>query len=651
MTMQIKEIILYNKNGEIRRLPFKIGEVNIITGKSKTGKSAIIEIVEYCLGRSEFLIPEGVIRKTVAWYGLKLQFNDQEVFIAKAPPEGTNDSQSQVYLEVGKDVEPPDISKLQPNTNDDGLIEYLGRLIGISPNLHTPKENETRLPLEANFKHSRFFLFQKQSVMADESVLFHRQKESFMPLTIKDVLPYFLGAVREDYLKLESELRSAKRKLKLLKKRNMEYQLLSGSDSSRAKSLLEEAKQVGLIEEVFQSDNQEEIIERLKLAIKWEPYKIQGFEIDQLEKLREQRRLYVEELTQVSEQIRAAELYAAEALGYSDEANQQRLRLESIGLFDEEGQSEECRCPFCYSKLEQEVPTIENMNQSLSRLKNNLQEVIRERPKLRAYIEGLENHREELKEKIKVVSLSIETLLNEQEVARELEDVNRRISRVVGRISLFLESYQEIYENPELLKEIQNLESHITNLENLLDIEKKEELLSSILSRISKYMTEYAKQLELEHADSPYRLDIKNLTVVADQEERPIPMHRMGSGENWLGCHLISHLALHKYFIQKNRPIPSFLILDQPTQVYFPTEKYNIMEGDPDELTDEDRQAVMKMFSLLFNVCNELYPSFQIIVLDHANLLTEDFQKALVEEPWRNGRALIPEEWIQQIEN
>ncbi|TKH07518.1 DUF3732 domain-containing protein [Peribacillus simplex] len=289
---------------------------------------------------------------------------------------------------------------------------------------------------------------------------------------------------------------------------------------------------------------------------------------------------------------------------------------------------------------------LQHINKSLQRLYDNLQVVIREQPKLRNYINGLEKDKEKVQEIIKTVSLSIETLINENEVATEIEDLNRRISRVIGRISLFLESYQEIQDDHELKREISDLDSHISYLETLLEEDKKEELLSSILSRISKYMTEWAKELELEHSDSPYRLDIKNLTVIADQEERPIPMKRMGSGENWLGCHLISHLALHKYFIQKQRPIPSFLILDQPTQVYFPPELYQKMEGDPEELTDDDRKAVKMMFDLLFKVCLELNPNLQIIVLDHANLQYTEFQNALVEDPWRNEMALIPKEWI-----
>jgi len=86
MSMQIKSISLYNSSGDIRSLSFKRGSVNIITGKSNTGKSSIIEIIDYCLGQPKFKIPEGVIRDTVLWYAVVYQINGTQVLIAKPTP-------------------------------------------------------------------------------------------------------------------------------------------------------------------------------------------------------------------------------------------------------------------------------------------------------------------------------------------------------------------------------------------------------------------------------------------------------------------------------------------------------------------------------------------------------------------------------------
>jgi hypothetical protein len=156
------------------------------------------------------------------------------------------------------------------------------------------------------------------------------------------------------------------------------------------------------------------------------------------------------------------------------------------------------------------------------------------------------------------------------------------------------------------------------------------------------------KRLQLEHSDWPYRFDMRNLTVTADRTGRPIPMKRMGGGKNHLGCHLTALLALHNHFIVENRPVPGFLLLDQPAQGYFPDlQQYKTLSGTTEETTgsDADLEAVQKMTKLLFDICEKLAPNFQIILLEHANLPDEQFQNALVEEPWTQGRALIPEDW------
>ena len=57
--MQILELVLYGYNQKVRHLPFKLGQVNIITGRSKSGKSAVGDIIDYCLGGNSCNIADG----------------------------------------------------------------------------------------------------------------------------------------------------------------------------------------------------------------------------------------------------------------------------------------------------------------------------------------------------------------------------------------------------------------------------------------------------------------------------------------------------------------------------------------------------------------------------------------------------------------
>ena len=113
-------------------------------------------------------------------------------------------------------------------------------------------------------------------------------------------------------------------------------------------------------------------------------------------------------------------------------------------------------------------------------------------------------------------------------------------------------------------------------------------------------------------------------------------MDEMGSGEkSEIGCHILAHLALHRHFVREKRPVPRFLFLDQPTQVYYPPERD--ADGRLDTLNDEDRTAVHRLFAVIFRLVRKVAPDLQVIITDHADLDDLDFQTALVER-WRGGK-------------
>jgi hypothetical protein len=325
------------------------------------------------------------------------------------------------------------------------------------------------------------------------------------------------------------------------------------------------------------------------------------------------------------------------------------MRLQSIHLFEGIDDSKNV-CPLCASELQATIPKVSKVMDSLLRLNEDLATVERERPRLREYIDELKVERENIRQEIADKEFSLKAVLAEQEAATELRDNNARIARVVGRISLYLDTIRVVDETSGLDKAVKDAQNGVKRLERLLSDEETEDIQASMLNRIGLQMTEWARRLQLEHSRWPYRFDMRHLTVVADRTGRPIPMKRMGGGENYLGCHLIALLALHKHFIEENRPVPGFLILDQPTQVYFPSmQQYTTLTGTQEETlkSDADFEAVQRMTDLLFDVCSELSPHFQILLLEHANLPAEHFQQALVEEPWTKGRALIPMDWLR----
>jgi hypothetical protein len=489
MTMQIKSILLYNARGELRTLDFRLGSVNIITGKSSTGKSALIEIIEFCLGRSEFKVPEGVIRDAVAWYGVIYQLDQTQVLIAKPAPAPQANSQSQVYLETGTEITPPPFDELVPNTTDAAVTEYLSRLIGISPNQNIPEEGQSRGALEATLRHTSFYLFQKQGVVANEDLLFHRQSEPFIPQTIKDTLPYFLGVVQEDRLKLIQELREARRALRLAQRDLEEAEAIAGEGIRRGHSLMAEAQQVGLLDPHMMVDSADAVREALARTLSWQPRSVPPDGPDMAGDMQEQLAELREEFRSKHEQVEATHVFAREAEGYSSEAAQQEMRLEAVNLF-EDVEDSGSTCPLCSQTLSRPVTSADAMRGSLAKLRGSLATVNRERPRLREYIQQLESEQEAIRRRIGDAQAALAAVLDEQRAADEIRDANARIARVVGRISLYLETVTMTDERVSLQEAVRKARQQVDYYERRLDPTELEERKASILNSIGANMTQ-----------------------------------------------------------------------------------------------------------------------------------------------------------------
>jgi hypothetical protein len=115
----------------------------------------------------------------------------------------------------------------------------------------------------------------------------------------------------------------------------------------------------------------------------------------------------------------------------------------------------------------------------------------------------------------------------------------------------------------------------------------------------------------------------------------------MGSAANWVGYHIVAHLGLHEWFVEHDRPVPRFLMLDQPTQAFYPPD---VRDATEEEISDADRAAVHALFQVIDTAVSRLGGRLQVIVTDHANLEDPWFQEAVTEN-WRGGSALVPADW------
>lgn len=642
--MKIKSIHIYSFDGRRRDLAFHDG-LNVITGRSSTGKSALSDIVEYCMGRSTFNVPEGIIRDRVVWFAAIFRFAGEEVLVAKPAPSPGAQSLSTAMVRRGAKIDAPALAELAVNDSDDGVVALLTHLLGVPENTTDVPLESSRVSFDANVKHSFYYIFQKQGLVTNKEQLFYRQNEPQQPQAIKDTLPILLGVTGRDKFTLESRLRIAQRELRLNAKVLQQAREAIDNSEERAIGLLSEARAV----EIPLGDGETSVVALLRRALNWQPTpipeddssRISSIEGNLLE-LRDKRR-------EVQRRIEGAQQFSKRSEGFEAEASEQRDRLKSIKALPVDKATGEWQWPFARANLGMERPIAQVLLSELASLDEELNAVTGERPALAAYLVDQENSLAEIGDQIRKKEIELSSAISSSEMATALGNRNNAASRVVGRISLFIES---LVPNSELLRlqgEERRLRARVADLEERLGADDSDTKLMSALSNIAIHMSGYIAALGGEFSEFPARLDLHNLTVVIDRPGRPIYMSRTGGGENHLAYHLAALLSLHRFAATYNRPMPRFLMIDQPSQVYFPSDASYAAAGGSVEQTerqkDADLEAVRRLFDTLYRFSTEDAPGFQLIVTEHANMRDDWFQNSLVEPPWTKPPALVPEDW------
>ena len=648
--MKISSIHIYSHDGQRRDIRFKVDGLNVITGRSSTGKSALSEIIEYCMGRSSFNVPEGVIRDKVAWFAVIYQFGKEQVLVAKPTPPGGGASCSTAMLRRGAQLQAPEFKDLAVNTDDDNIVELLSRLLGIPENRTAVALEHSRDSYDANVKHTFYYLFQKQGLVANKDQLFYRQNEQFQPQAIRDTLPILLGVSSHDRYELESRLRTAQRDLRINSKQLEQARDAVDTSQEQAIGLYSEARTVGVIGNIDRNPNADGIIDALRSALSWKPETVPDDDGSRISLLEEELSQLRQDRRDAQTRIDAARQFAKRAGGYESEAAEQIDRLASIKALPKNPDSGEWQWPFSERNLALESPVATVLLNELESLDKELRIATGQRPKLEAYLTELAGKADGIAGAIKQKEAELSAAISANEVIAQMGTRNNAAARVVGRISLFLETLLPNEDIARLEAENRRLTNRVMQLENQIGADDSNERLTSILNNISAHVSRYIRQFNAEFSPYPVRLSLSQLTIIFDRPERSVPMGRTGGGANHLAYHLSALLALHLFAAQNNRPIPRFLLIDQPTQVYFPSEQvYKNADGSVQKTeADADLDAVRRLFELLLKFTQEDVPGFQLIVTEHANLRDQWFQESLVEQPWTKPPALVPEGWQDQ---
>jgi len=651
----LKYIGVLDGNDIVHHVEFSSG-VNVITGKSSTGKSAIIEIFDYCLGSSEFTIPSGIITDYAKLYFIVLSLNDSYIVVARKP----NSRRGFIRQETE-----PSIDKFNSNYFLDEFYvsdfnKELGKYFGLDItdtdediNDRSFRFNE-RKKGRPSIRNMMPFMLQHQNLIANKHSVFYRFDEKEKREQTIEQFKIFCGFVTQEYFTTKQKLADEERNLKALElekkyllakhDKNLslvsnllwQFQAITGTKlvDESAETVIKNPKQYLLrIESSFIriNDNLDQTSQELKSLI------------TDKNTLQAQKRELAISLSKVNFSINYANSYRDHLNGFSE--------IDSVKIHRTE-------CPFCKSEteiLEKEanslVAAIDWLNSELAKTPYFIDSFEVEAKDLQAKSNVLAQEEEEINKKIK-------TLQNINEDLKANKSLNEQGLKIKLQLESFLEALSES-DQSAIDEKIGQSKGEIKKLKAILfDKFNVEGKLKGAQTYINQLMNDIGKNFEFEESYKPInlRFSIDTFEIYHQKSDgEKIYLRSMGSGANWLYSHLTLFMSLLGYFCSLGNKalIPSILFLDQPSQVYFPV----AIRDDSDtfdakdlkqkregrELSpDEDLRAVTNMFDQLILFCEDTLKKTsiepQIIITDHADnlkLTNGDFEQLVNGRRWR----------------
>lgn len=652
----LKFIGLFDHQGRVHGVELKVG-LNLITGKSSTGKSSLIEIFDFCMGSSEDTIPHGVIKDNAELFFLWLSINGNDYLLGR-------DITGKICYIVGN-PEIENVWELQSivfDGNDYSKDDYkvqLGLMFGIDATNTAETAEQLKDKRKGagrpSVRNMMPFILQHQNLVANKQALFYRFDQKEKREDTINQFKVFAGFVDANYYALAVEASILNDKIEKLKKQlskaeedvQTTYNKLL-DDLSVYTDITGNQLLLDLTPEKFASNPQ---------YYKDEIEKLDFFEIkintDNQPQLQRYRELEKQENLLMAE-LRETQIHLEEVLSSIDYIETYKQSLEHTPRPDDVTINYSV-CPFCHQHTTHTMDEAERLRKAIGSLNDELKGI----PSI---IRPLHEERLQLNEKIAGLKNNLNDIDRQKaELAEIIEELRRNYSlqkqayKTIYKIS----SRIELASNEALVdlrNKIENLAEELYKKQAALRVYDVKSKMTLAERAIRQAMEKYRKMIPFEESLKDYSLafDLSNFelyfTKVMGEFAEKKYLRAIGSGANWLNAHLCLFLALTDFFYdQMKSTVPSVLFLDQPSQVYFPAQKDKGEAFNPEETSvrtvDEDMAAVNNIFTLLYKFCVEHHNGVQIIVTDHADDLTieglENFED-IVRARWRKeGQGLI----------
>lgn len=644
----IEAIILLNEESE-RYVDFTQG-VNIITGESKTGKSALVEIIDYCFCSSRCTIPKGRITEFADIYSLIIVINSQRYIIAR---KGSFLYSKEMYISrITDDINCKSLKmKFFQDCkfyNYKVIQKQIEKLLGL--NVTNLKDDSEERKESASLRNMPSYMFQHQNLMASKFALFYRFDDYQKKKDIIEQFPIFAGIVDQGFYSTLMLLNAYKKELKKLLANQVsndkikdeirnnlidkfkEYFALLGrefNDNLTLDSLIKLGNDLPNLSDEYSSN---------KIVMRYNELK------NEIEELRDKEDILKNKISNLDSANKNGKSYIS-----SLEVLKQKADLSN------NDRVKEYMCPICghecddlneISKDIKEAAKWLTVEMKLIDLSND--NLFEEKRKL---IEEKDNVVKEIKKKW-AQKRSMEKEYLEKSSRYDLEN---KLNYKKIEIDFLIKTIDKGLFN-SIDEEIIELQKKIVQCNEELKAFNLEEFKENARNSINKNMNRLKAYLDFEeefkHYNLHFDLEEFELSLIGKNRGEKVTLSEMGSGANWVSCHIALFLSLLRYFASQGEksPMPTMMFFDQPSQVYFPQDNLEEIKKSNIEI-EKDKHAVTKMYRVMFDEIEDIYIDTeikpQLIVVDHVNYSTmeekkeQDYFKKATRRTWRGGKALI----------
>lgn len=500
-------------------------------------------------------------------------------------------------------------------------------------------------------------MLQHQNLVANKHAVFYRFDEKEKREQAIEHIKIFLGFVDQQYFIISqnlNNLRSELRKLEFsLPKKQQKQELLI----QELKSYLDQYASITGLPLINQTPEA-----LLNNPARW-LNTIQSLEIaydsssdenhSQLTNLEKQRAEIIIELRHLERKKREID----SSIEYAESFTRDLKSLE----YPEKAQETVTTCPFCEQETNEIEKELDKLCEAVDWLNSQLSSSSYLKPSYQSDKKNISDEINQKKLDIKKVEQQIQNIKN------KIDEIDKKSSlyEVALRTKLKIENFLEDLSKNEISEleiKIGDLNNQIAKNEKSLQKYKLKEKLAEVEKLISDTMNDIGSRLSFEESFKPLNLKFSFETFDLWNEKekgKRVFLRSMGSGANWLYCHLVLFMSLHKLFCQiKDCKIPPILFFDQPTQVYFPNtsldtneefEPEALVSDDKSQSIDDDINSVNRFFSEIVDFCDITFKKTgiqpQIIITDHADNLNLEKNKnfeSYVRARWRTRGFIDP---------